>query len=71
MGGDTTTINPPTTLSVLSVYAFISRRSLPNSESLALQGTKFIELLNHTARLTAEGLAAEYCKVLEYIPAEN
>ena len=38
---------------------------------LALQGTKFIELLNHTARLTAEGLAAEYCKVLEYIPAEN
>ena len=38
---------------------------------LALQGTKFIDLLNHTARLTAEGLGAEYCKVLEYIPAEN
>lgn len=38
---------------------------------LALQGTPFIELLNHTARLTAEGLGAEYCKVLEYIPAEN
>ncbi len=38
---------------------------------LALQGTPFIELLNHTARLTAEGLSAEYCKVLEYIPAEN
>jgi hypothetical protein len=38
---------------------------------LALQGTKFIDLLNHTARLTAEGLEAEYCKVLEYIPAEN
>src|SRR6187455_2996946 len=38
---------------------------------LALQGTDFIDLLNHTARLTAEGLAAEYCKVLEYIPAEN
>jgi two-component sensor histidine kinase len=38
---------------------------------LALQGTKFIDLLNHTARLTAEGLGAEYSKVLEYDPAEN
>ena len=31
----------------------------------------FIDVLNHTARMTAEGLAAEYCKVLEYVPAEN
>src|SRR4029079_12892979 len=38
---------------------------------LALQGTSFIEMLNHAARMTAEGLGAEYCKVLEYIPAEN
>src|SRR5215467_12664150 len=38
---------------------------------LALQGTSFIEMLNHTARMTAEGLGAEYCKVMEYIPAEN
>jgi two-component sensor histidine kinase len=38
---------------------------------LALQGTSFIDMLNHTARMTAEGLAAEYCKVLEYVPAEN
>jgi hypothetical protein len=28
-------------------------------------------LLNDTARLTAEGMEAEFCKVLEYIPAEN
>jgi two-component sensor histidine kinase len=28
-------------------------------------------MLNHTARMTAEGLRAEYCKVLEFIPAEN
>jgi hypothetical protein len=28
-------------------------------------------MLDHTARVTAEGLAAEYCKVMEYIPAEN
>ena len=38
---------------------------------LALQGTGFTDLLNHTARLTAEGLAAEYCKVLEYLPTEK
>ena len=38
---------------------------------LALQGASFIEMLNHTARVTAEGLEAEYCKVLEYIPAEK
>ncbi|MGH9806553.1 MAG: sensor histidine kinase, partial [Terriglobia bacterium] len=38
---------------------------------LALQGTSFIEMLNHTARITAEGLRAEYCKVMEYLPAEN
>ena len=28
-------------------------------------------MLNHTARITAEGLRVEYCKVLEYIPVEN
>ena len=38
---------------------------------LALQRTSFIGMLDHTARMTAEGLDAEYCKVMEYIPAEN
>ncbi len=38
---------------------------------LALQGTPFAELLDHAARLTAEGLQADYCKILEYMPAEN
>jgi two-component sensor histidine kinase len=38
---------------------------------LALQGTNFMDMLNHAARITAEGLNAEYCKVLEYIPAGN
>src|SRR6188508_2387926 len=37
----------------------------------ALQGTEFMELLKHVVRLTAEGLEAEYCKVLEYLPSEN
>src|ERR1700682_5028016 len=38
---------------------------------LALQGTGFASMLDHTARMTAEGLGAEYCKVLEYVPADN
>ena len=38
---------------------------------LALQRTGFMSMLNHTARVTAEGLDAEYCKVMEYMPAEN
>jgi two-component sensor histidine kinase len=33
---------------------------------LSLQGTPFSELLNQTASLTAEGLEAEFCKVLQY-----
>jgi len=37
----------------------------------ALQGKPFLDLLDQTARLTAEGVEAEFCKVLEYIPAEN
>jgi two-component sensor histidine kinase len=37
----------------------------------ALQGASFDELLNEAARLAAEGLNAEFSKVLEYIPSEN
>ena len=35
---------------------------------MALQGTTFDQLLSRTAQLTAEGLRAEFCKVLEYLP---
>src|SRR5215218_166329 len=38
---------------------------------IALQGAAFDKLLSETARLTAEALRAEFCKVLEYIPSEN
>ena len=38
---------------------------------IALQGASFDQLLADTARLTAEGLRTEFCKVLEYIPGEN
>ncbi len=37
----------------------------------ALQGATFEQLLTDTARLTADGLEAEFCKVLEYIPSQN
>jgi len=38
---------------------------------VALRGTPFMELLDITVRLAAEGLEAEFCKVLEYIPSEK
>jgi two-component sensor histidine kinase len=38
---------------------------------LALQRTSFAGMLDHTAGMTAEGLDAQYCKILEYIPAED
>ena len=37
----------------------------------ALQGASFHQLLTETARLTAEGLRVEFCKILEYMPADN
>ena len=37
----------------------------------ALKGTPFDGLLRETVRLSAQGLEAEFCKVLEYIPARN
>ena len=37
----------------------------------ALQGASLDQLLAETARLTAEGLGVEFCKVLELIPSSN
>jgi two-component sensor histidine kinase len=37
----------------------------------ALQGATFEQLLDETARLTARGLRADFCKVLEFLPGEN
>jgi two-component sensor histidine kinase len=37
----------------------------------ALQGASFNQLLDDTARLTAEGMQAEFCKILEHNPAEK
>jgi two-component sensor histidine kinase len=38
---------------------------------MALHSHSFNELLGETVRLTAEGLRAEFCKVLEYLPADD
>jgi two-component sensor histidine kinase len=38
---------------------------------VALRGPNLPELLNEAVRLSAEGLEAELCKVLEFIPTEN
>ena len=38
---------------------------------MALQGASFDQLLTETANLTARGLGADYCKILEYVPSEN
>jgi two-component sensor histidine kinase len=38
---------------------------------LALKGTPFPELLDHAVRLVAEGLRAEFAKVMRYLPEEN
>ena len=38
---------------------------------VALRGTPFTELLDQAVQLAAEGLEAEFCKILEYIPSEK
>jgi hypothetical protein len=38
---------------------------------MALKGTPFDDLLKEAVVLSAQGLEAEFCKVLEYIPAQN
>jgi two-component sensor histidine kinase len=37
----------------------------------ALQGASFDQLMADTARLTAEGMQVEFCKILEHLPAEK
>src|SRR5579863_8841780 len=70
-------IEPPTSSEQPDVTGRALRQRIRQQELLAelgvlaLQRTSFSDMLNHTARVTAEGLGAEYCKVLEYIPAEN
>lgn len=62
----------PVDLSMRALHQRIRQQEiLAELGVLALQATPFLDLLNHAARLTAEGMEAEFCKVLEYMPAEN
>jgi two-component sensor histidine kinase len=38
---------------------------------MSLQGTPLEQLLDRTAEMTAEGLQADYAKVMEFVPAES
>src|ERR1700681_422531 len=48
-----------------SSFESVSRRSFPT------KGTPFPELLDDATRLVAEGLRAEFAKVLKYLPEDN
>ena len=50
---------------------FDSRRSLQNLAFLPWKALPSLNCWNETARLTAEGLETEFCKVLEYRRAES
>ena len=64
--------DPPDELTTRALHQRIRQQELlAELGVLALQRTSLIGMLNHTVRMTAEGLGAEYCKVMEYIPAEN
>jgi len=67
-GGEATPIDPTTRALRLRIR---QQEILAELGVLALQGPQFLDLLDHTARLTAEGMEAEFCKVLEYMPAQN
>jgi two-component sensor histidine kinase len=62
--------SPDVTLSAL-LQRIRQQEMLAELGVKALQGATFDELLTETARLTARGLRADYCKVLEYLPAEK
>jgi two-component sensor histidine kinase len=67
-----TSDNPPDDLSGRALRQRIRQQELlAELGVLALQRTSLIGMLNHTARVTSEGLGAEYCKVMEFLPAEN
>src|SRR5215208_7884302 len=59
-------------LSLVALHSRVRQQeSLSDFGVLALKGTPFPELLDHAAHLVAEGLKAEFAKVLKYLPEEN
>src|ERR1700730_16325322 len=76
-GDEDAVVEPPTSDQAAELTSGALRHRIRQQELLAglgvlaLQGTSFIGMLDHTARMTAEGLGAEYCKVMEYLPSKN
>jgi GAF domain-containing protein len=76
-GGDPPVVEPKATSEAPDLTLRALQQRIRQQQILAalgvtaLQGASFDQLLIDTARLTAEGLRAEFCKVLEYIPTEN
>jgi two-component sensor histidine kinase len=63
--------NPPDPITRALQQRIRQQEILAELGVVALQGRPFLELLNEAVRLTADGMSAEFCKVLEYIPTEN
>src|SRR5262249_34992385 len=67
---------PPGSTSAVASYRALQLR-IRQQEILAelgvtaLKGTPLPALLNEAVRLSAEGLQADLCKVLEHVPSEN
>src|SRR5262245_19380610 len=63
---------PPNQLSIEALRQRIRQQEiLADFGVLALKGTPFPELLDQAARVVADGLQAEFAKVLKFMPGEN
>jgi two-component sensor histidine kinase len=75
--GDDPIVEPAPSESEIPVLSRALAKRIRQQEILAelgvtaLQGAEFERLIQDAARLTAEGMQAEFCKVLEHIPGEN
>jgi two-component sensor histidine kinase len=74
--GDTPVVEPASHETVSTPTVGALQQRIRQQEILAalgvtaLHGASFEELLDSTARMVAEGLKAEFSKILEYMPAE-
>lgn len=75
---ETSVIEPPTETKPASATAERALHQRIRQQEIlselgvaALQGAPFAELLSLAALLTAEGLETQFCKILQYQPAEN
>jgi len=76
-GGETPVVEPGSQAASSDVSLQVLQQRIRQQQILAslgvtaLHGASVAELLDSTARMVAEGLRAEFAKVLEFIPAED